>query len=660
MGGTANHAGSGGKAGSGGQGGEDSGAAGDSSAGAGAGTAEGGDAGAGGSAEPPTSPKPTVSITSPTAVTDPDVGPVLVTNDTDHMVTVLCNAKASTEPGALPLDTNSIKIALVDANNQTTVGVARPTNNAGEYAADFELKSPVVSFPAGKVSFSCSASDTSTHPSTATTSIATFVDRGPTITATNPSANTKNALATPLEVDFTTTPALLTPGDTQAAVASTTLKVDGTDISLPAPDANGHYSVAVKLNDKTVFPTSPTGTIPIVIEAKNQRAPTAAASLVSYNIVVDGTPPVISIAQPAENSVVGQQITLQFTITDDLTGVPPTSISVDLNGTEYVYSATDPQWHASTGGGDPYTFTFPSSIIPDPKTQVSAVVHASDGAGNASPGVSREFFIDTAAPIVDLNPAALRERKTISSQAYCSDPFDPVGATSANDSQTVPDAQRFRALVWDTTNSALGQDPNQLHYAGVNTNSVVLYAQPHTNTPLLKNTNGGSQCDTVNSSDATYPAKLLTLNPITAGGSPSFSTASGAIAGVCGVTTQSASAPLCSGTSDLSAVIQHVIPTGSPDPAIFGSGSVCSGDQWFLPQTVASADGWICLVAVATDKAGNQGFSAPLRVCLDAADANGAPFQGSPPCADPSTSPPPSCTDGCTPPAHFNPTYIDQ
>ena len=94
------------------------------------------------------------------------------------------------------------------------------------------------------------------------------------------------------------------------------------------------------------------------------------------------------------------------------------------------------------------------------------------------------------------------------------------------------------------------------------------------------------------------------------------------------------------------------------DPAVFGSGDLCNGNQWILPNAVAASDGWICLVAKATDNAGNVGFSRPLRVCLDA-DLSDA-FAGEPPCKNPLTSPPPSCTDGCDPPAQIDLVTADQ
>jgi hypothetical protein len=170
----------------------------------------------------------------------------------------------------------------------------------------------------------------------------------------------------------------------------------------------------------------------------------------------------------------------------------------------------------------------------------------------------------------------------------------------------------------------------------------------------------GTKCDTVD----TTSASVLSLLKITPQGSAQFISGANAIANVCEApsTPSSGSSPLCSGTSDLSVVIRHIDSKSNTlnDPAVFGSGDVCSGNQWILPNTVAARDGWICVVAKATDNLGNVSFSRPMRVCLDAADTNGASFAGTPPCADPIANPPPSCTDGCDPPAQVDLVTADQ
>lgn len=619
------------------------------------------EAGQGGASDTPSTPKPLVTVTYPSEVSDPNAGPVLIGDQVSYPVTVLCTALASSEPNAQPLKNDSTTISLIDSNGvELRLAKASPTANAGEFSATFDLGAGPTSdaVASGKISFKCSASDTATPPSVGTGSISTFVDHGPTITVVQPTAASKNPLA-PLGVDFSVTPSLLATADAQAAVTAVALSIDGVPLPLPAPDANGHYTPTVDLTDHTLFPVPPTGAaVSIVITATNKRKPKNATATNTYQVVIDGKPPTAVITSPAPEAVVGNNITLKFSVSDDLTGVVPTSVYMLLNQQKYFYPGTDTAGWTKDGANN-FTFTFPSNYIPDPKVQGSPSVWATDGAGNASGGVSINFYLDTTPPLVDLDPKPLRERTTVSSVSSCSDPFDPL-RKAANDQSTVLDAALFRAFVWDQTNTQLNLDPAQYHYAKIDPTSVVVYAilnDPAAPVPLLKSSTGGGKCDTLNITDA----KVQTLNPIAPAGTPNFSTnPANAITGVCGVKTSAGSTALCSGSSDLSVALEHIGPNGLADAAIFGSGGLCTGNQWILPNAVASKDGWLCLVAKATDQVGNLGFSRPLRVCLDAADTDGTGFVGTPPCTDPTTSPPPSCTDGCTVPPQVDLTYVDQ
>jgi hypothetical protein len=58
-------------------------------------------------------------------------------------------------------------------------------------------------------------------------------------------------------------------------------------------------------------------------------------------------------------------------------------------------------------------------------------------------------------------------------------------------------------------------------------------------------------------------------------------------------------------------------------------------------------DGFVCFAARAVDKVGNVGISPPIRVCVDTDLTDNV----QPNCAKMSIPDPPSCTDGCTPPA---------
>jgi hypothetical protein len=110
--------------------------------------------------------------------------------------------------------------------------------------------------------------------------------------------------------------------------------------------------------------------------------------------------------------------------------------------------------------------------------------------------------------------------------------------------------------------------------------------------------------------------------------------------------------PLCSDrASDLRRVIQYGLDKN--EPVVYVSASIaepeCTGASWEIQQFTMMREGWICLAAIATDKAGtlgNTAVSRPLRLCFD---DTGTPEQ--PSCMD--LQNPPSCTDGCTLPRNF-------
>ena len=104
--------------------------------------------------------------------------------------------------------------------------------------------------------------------------------------------------------------------------------------------------------------------------------------------------------------------------------------------------------------------------------------------------------------------------------------------------------------------------------------------------------------------------------------------------------------------SDLRQVIGHnegdlaepAVYARTPSPGT----QVCTGSAWDVTSLVAAArkDGFVCFAARAVDVVGNIGVSPPIRVCVDTDLTDNV----QPACATMSIEPP-SCTDGCTPPA---------
>jgi hypothetical protein len=226
-----------------------------------------------------------------------------------------------------------------------------------------------------------------------------------------------------------------------------------------------------------------------------------------------------------------------------------------------------------------------------------------------------------------------------------------VGVFSASDGQTVPYAQRFRALVWAVTNHAEGQ---RVHFQSpTDETSVFLYLlnNPGPDNPLLTDTDGDGVCDEIIDRQSLTDAHLSPMPP---GGSSWFGKATDEpsdappMPSVC-TYSEAASAPnyLCDDRSDMWRTLSHTMD-GKP-PVIYalgsnlmGSGADCSGIEWEIGNS--SVEGWVCVAGRAEDLVHNVGVSRPLRLCYD--DGVDPP----PDCP----LPPPSCLDDCTlPPAFF-------
>jgi hypothetical protein len=621
-------AGAGGKKGSGGNGGKagNTGHVGD--AGGDAAPPDFGDAGSLG---------PVVTITSPEAVTDPDVGPVIV-NDGATQVEVVCTAVPRDGTGASLVAAGTVTIGMLDASGKTVqVGSVAATKNNNEYSAKFTV-GPV---PNGKVSFGCSASDKSNH--TSTTKITTLIDHGPDIARGKPADKSPHPLG-PLDVDFSVTPSPLASGDKGAAVSKVTLAINGVPVDLSKaedPGKAGHYTPSIALGDQTIFPTKLNGPIAISITATNARGVTQTDT---YHFLVDSQGPTIVITAPANDEIIGGKRSLAFTVTDTGAGVNKDSVVVTVNQDTHSYD-TKGLWTETNGA---YTFSLDSATITGATVQINVNIAASDFAGNASGRTSGTYYLDTRPPIVDLDPPELQEVKVVNGLSICSQPFDPLGKNVANESTIVHSFATIRALAWDQMNGA--QEAPLPRFSGVNPSFVQLYVQGDPTAGLLVDTNGDGVCDDI---DPALGLPLKDMHPVTPNLGTSSYQSSTSIAGVCASGSDSTPPQaLCANTSDLTRVIQHEQRGGTPEPAVYSllqSGGECDASQLqFSSMRGVTANGWICLAARAVDRAFNVGVSAPMRLCLYAAELGAAPD-----CAAPMSTPLPTCTTNCTLPVRF-------
>ena len=611
---------------------------------------------------------PVIEITNPVSATNPNTGTVIV----EEQVTVRCTAHASSAAGAKPVDPSSVKIELLDADGKSLKSVLGSTTaNDSEYSATFVL----TAVPSGVVGFRCSASDTASTVHSASANSSSLLDRGPEITIGEPLDKSPHNLLGPMSVEFTASALPIAAGDKQAGVTGVTLTVGGAKIKT-IEQTQGRYQASVDFTDKTLFNSPPSGTVPVVITASNGRQkPGKATHTLTYGITIDGVGPAITLGTPGVGAVIGRASVLTFNVTDPGSGVDRATVAVKLNEETKLFSTTDNQWTWDETGA--FSFKIGAALATNSDTQVTVNVLAKDNAGNASTGNSRIYNLDNKPPTVDLDPPDVYEVRpgSLVDTTQCSDFFDPLGAFdsslpldapngSPNDLATVVNFGRFRSLVWDETNTKPNQ--GETFPAYTDRDSVRIYVQANTDSPLLTDESGDGVCDEIWTGSAPHqlkptdkPLPFLKMVALAPTGSPVWGGPNPATFSFCKAGTGGPFTRLCSspGVSDMSVVIRHPVQMQPFEPVIYAiepdsnpASIICTGKKWDVGSAISMAEGtpklgWVCIAARAVDTVGNPGISPPLRICLD---------DGTNPdrCAN---TPPPSCTDGCTPPPHFNP-----
>jgi hypothetical protein len=591
------------------------------------------DAGGAGGSDATDQLGPTVAILAPAAVDDPNEDGVL----TGDSVTVTCKATQSEAADSTPVNVAKVTLSIVGADGKVieTKAAARGQND-DEFFSEFSL----TALPSGAVRFKCTAESQDAH--SASEEVGTLLDHGPIITFIRPEADAPQALNQPLDLEFTVEAAPLTGGDDNAAVDSVSLDIIGNDIDLTdAMDKPGHYRLQIDFADPKQFMPAPTGSTALSVSATNKRTPTGVEATGTRAVVVDGAGPTIKITSPLDKDVVGGKKTLSFDIVDPISGVDPHTVVVALNNIDHPYKAGDDAW---TLVKNTFTYTFDSRNVKDAVLQITVNVRADDLVGNHAVPASELLYLDNYPPYVDLDPLPIR---TVNEKAECSRSFDPVGDATTNDLDTATTSGFFRAVVWDETN----RDPDGKiipHFSMTNQASVHLYLQGDPSKPLLIDTDNDDICDDVAQVDST---DSLDFTPIGKSGQAWYAIddAVAPTTASLGCVTKFVNKPdqLCADkVSDMWQVIQDEF---NNIPVIYGAsptaGHECTGVGWEFT-TKLDADGWVCFATRAVDNAGNVGISTPLRICVD------LPGGASPPCAVSSTTPP-SCTDGCTPPPHW-------
>ena len=614
---------------------------------------------------------PQVAIVSPVPVANPDVGPVVESQTID----VVCQATKAAASGAYDIAGSTVKITFVpnvgSPIEKSTTPVANQTN---QYSASFSLSG----LPNGPVSFQCKASDQAPSPHTATSSTVTsFIDHGPTISNVIPVANKAFPAKLSQHFAFQVAPAPLTAGDVGAVVGDVTLTINGYSYHLAAnPATPGIYSQEVDFSDTTKFPALLTGQVGVQITAANTRTnPGPAAASQSYFIVLDGTPPVATISKPGKQAVIGGLTKLYFSVSDDLSGVDPAFVFVNL-GTEsatssvpYQYSATDPAWTMKAGNPTEFTFTFDGTKFDSSDSQVTVSIKATDLAGNQATSETIFFYLDNAPPYVSLDPPDIRVVTTRDATTVnCSVPFDPIGTRPPASGMIVNSFEFYRAFALDRTNGKASQ--SIFYFSGIDATQVHLYLQPDPTKRIVYDHDGDGVCDSIDddvkkmafqpSMDAVNETGTANFNATDLTLAPDVTDVTSFAAGKSCYVSSNSPTLLCNGNSpDMMFVAHQPYATGSKptnDAAVYAlqvtqGALTCTGSDWDISKFVP-AEGWVCLAAEVLDNIGNIGISAPISVCFDNELTPAKPSCATGKRWQLSTEKPPTCiTDGCKAPS---------
>ena len=574
-------------------------------------------------------------------------------------ISVSCLVTDSTSLAATVHDPSTVKFQLIDsemmevATLAAEVGLATGDDDV-EYVGEFDL----TDVPSGEYMVRCIAANTvaeGTSLKKGKADATVFVDHGPLIVAKSPTSEDFFSSRSPVNFEFTIEPVALYDGDSGASIDTISFFVKGVEFPLTeVKDSPGTYKTTVNFLDKMKFLEVPDGDVLVSITATNSRGDEAVTSTLAYSFVLDGRPPVIEVTSPEDGGVVGGSTTLVLKATDVGSAVDWDSIILQLN--DDVFTAADKGRFVQDG--DTLSFEFDTNEIKGSVRDLSVKVTLSDVVSNVAENSSVVYRRDEVPPYLSLDPANFRE---VNTEGKCSNAYDPLGETARHGEQFVNFVD-VRSMVWDQTNSAVGQQ--EFFYAGADLTSARLWIREYdvsNSSPLVIDQDKDGTCDEIDVSGA-FPVMLDAIAPTgvayysngatVAGGSSALYSVVESIPSLNGcqykvdVPLDPPPPALCpQKTSDMYKVAEH--SATNKDPVIYSiaveRNSLCTGTSLELrSKGLTDHDGWVCLASRAVDKVGNVGVSAPIAICYDNDEVAGQPScWGNPGSA-------PDCSDGCT------------
>lgn len=186
------------------------------------------------------------------------------------------------------------------------------------------------------------------------------------------------------------------------AVQSVSAVINGQTVNLTYNAETGKYEATVTAPSSSSYPLSG-HYYPVSVTATDDAGNSTTVDDTDATLgeslrlqVKEHVAPVITIVSPTSGSyIISNQPTIQWTVTDDDSGVDESSISITLDGTEYTSGITKT---AITGG---YSCSFtPASALDDGSHTASFA--ADDNDGNSATAKTTTFTIDTVPPVLSV------------------------------------------------------------------------------------------------------------------------------------------------------------------------------------------------------------------------------------------------------------------
>ncbi|MDB4966926.1 MAG: hypothetical protein JWN44_2615 [Myxococcales bacterium] len=524
-----------------------------------------------------------------------------------------------TSPSSTLISSGSVQITVTPPGGGIVTAPMFLTAVADTYQGQIDIDN----VPSGTASFTVSAADIAGLKGSATGSY--IHDHGPTLTFAKPTATSvKGTVSVEILVDDPIHPITML-SQVKAGIRTSN------DITLTQVMGASPFRVAATV-DLTQYNPSLDGPQIITAQATNSKG-TIGKALKSFT--VDNAGPNIVITQPAAGTFVGGVIEIKADITD------PTKVN-DGSVVAVFGGSLATSVNLTRLANDTFHGFFDVRSLGKNYVLPELSVRADDTLGNHGE-TGEEIIVDTTKPWLTMDSnIKLRVGKADPGGALeCSSTTSPLGSDAAHEGQVVQQIVTLRARIEDHGNFAPGLAVER--FSGIDDPTVTMYAMPDDGTPLAVDTDGDTFCDDVNptlvpTTDVMMSGEALALSmksmtvkdgadfrfdathtPTTRGGTCVVGTDPDCPPVGCSYVgdTSNANPPprLCVTTNQTYALSY----SGSFLPAIWTvppvSTAECAGFQ--LDTLNRLPEGPTCVIARATDKAGNTNVSFPLHICID-------------------------------------------